>query len=224
MNDMNIIAIAAFGTVLEAGLHTDTGRYENRRELGLKLNHVLLEQIDSLFRDAEITMENVGLVLCTRGPGSFTAIRIVMAAAKGLAAGAGASFLAIPTFDIVGGTFTWFPGRVLPVLDGRKGKYYTAIYEKGRKIHPETDIPGEELKTLAGQGEVLLAGEDAEKIHRDIFSGSAAVHPVSSGFTLISPLVEAGIRVFNNGETSDKMMPPLYIRKSDAELEKEKKA
>jgi tRNA threonylcarbamoyladenosine biosynthesis protein TsaB len=221
---MNIIAIAAFGTTLEVGLHTDTGRYENRREVGLKLNHVLLGQIDSLFRDAEDTTKNAGLVLCTRGPGSFTAIRIVMAAAKGFAAGSCAAFIAIPTFDIVGGTFAWFPGRVLPVIDGRKGKFYTAVYEKGKKIFPETDIPGEELKKLAGEGDVLLAGEDAEKIHRDIFSGSSAVRPVSRGFTLIPPLVETGIRMFSSGETCDRMMPPLYIRKSDAELEIERKA
>ena len=220
---MNILAISSFGTVLETGLRTADGDYINLRKVGLKHNQILLNQIDFLVRDAGIAMNEIDLVLCTRGPGSFTAIRIVMSTAKGIAAGSEAAFIAVPTFDVVGHLFSWYPGYAVPVIDGRKGKYYTAVYENGKKLHPERDLRAAEFNKLLPPGKpVLIIGEDADSIAGELPRSTDTLTTVSSGFTLLPPLFETGTALFKNGTTCDTIISPLYIRKSDAELAKEK--
>jgi tRNA threonylcarbamoyladenosine biosynthesis protein TsaB len=218
---MNILGFSAFGTGLEVGLSASTGYYESRRCIGLHHNQVLLPLIDCLLKDAGITMQNIDLVVCTQGPGSFTALRILLSTAKGLAAGAGAGFIAIPTFDVVGKTFAWAAESVVPYIDGKKNKVYSAFYKQGEKIIPESDRPKEDLlQSITEQAPVLLIGED---IH--LFTPDAMDHPdkmklITGGFSLVHTLLKMGQILYKNVGNCDKLIPPLYIRKSDAELQK----
>ena len=61
------------------------GTYAVTRDVGLKHSRLLMPLIDRLLGDAGLRPSDLDLVACTRGPGSFTGLRIGMATAKGLA-------------------------------------------------------------------------------------------------------------------------------------------
>ncbi len=221
---MNILALSSFGTMLEVGVRTVDGYYENRRQVGLKHNQILLEQIDCVLKDAGLNTRDLDIVACTQGPGSFTAIRILISTAKGLSAGTDASFITIPTFDVVGSLFSSLPFSIVPVLDGKKGKFYFAVYEGGKKILPETDASRSAIQTLlVTYPAILFVGETGEAASKFFQTGKDTALSIFSDFSLTKTLMSLASSVFDRGVKYDRMVAPLYVRKSDAELSKVEK-
>ena len=62
-------------------------------------NVKLLPEIDALLGEAGISRDDVACVVCGRGPGSFTGVRICMASAKGIAIGLGVALFGVSTAD-----------------------------------------------------------------------------------------------------------------------------
>lgn len=217
---MNVLGLGAFGTGLTVSLSTPEGYYENNRQIGLKHNQILLFQVDEVLNGAGLTMSEIDITVCSQGPGSFTAIRIIMAAAKGLAAGSGSGFVTVPTFECVGALFSWFPGTAAPVIDGKKGKIYTAFFHRGERLTEDMDIPANEFIELSRNkpAPLLLAGEYAAEA-ADFFQ-TEKISPlrVTEGFSLGKVLIEEGITRYKNNIGTESTVSPRYIRKSDAEL------
>ncbi len=87
---MNILAFDTASSLLNIALSTDRGFFEINHSIGLTHSEHLLPSVDYLLKTAGSTASELDLIICTRGPGSFTGLRIGMATAKGMAA-AGAS-------------------------------------------------------------------------------------------------------------------------------------
>lgn len=62
-------------------------------------NTKLIAQIDSALKTAQVTKEKIACVVCGRGPGSFTGVRICVATAKGIALGLGVPLFGVSTLD-----------------------------------------------------------------------------------------------------------------------------
>lgn len=220
---MNILSISTFGSLLEIGLRTKGGLYSNLRQIGLKHNQILLRQIDSVLSDGSVSMKDIDIIVCTQGPGSFTAIRIVLSTAKGLAAGSEASLYTVPTFDVAGKLFSRYGIPVMPLIDGRKGKFYTALYNGGRKTIAEADLPTEEIgRIIQTHAPLLIVGDGASLLNSisDVIGSIDGLTVIEGGFSLTDTLIETGIELYESGAVCDMLVAPLYIRKSDAELER----
>ncbi len=68
------------------------------------------------------------LLVCTRGPGSFTGLRIAMSALKGIALATSVPLVSVPTLDVLREPVKYFDGAVMPVIDAKKKRWYTALY------------------------------------------------------------------------------------------------
>ena len=62
-------------------------------------NVKLLPEIDSLLKRENVARNQIACVVCGRGPGSFTGVRICMASAKGIAIGLGVPLFGVSTSD-----------------------------------------------------------------------------------------------------------------------------
>ncbi len=95
-----ILAIETSETICSAALYYSSEKYFTS---AIKLKHShsekLFEIIEFLFQQAEINRDEIGSVAVSGGPGSFTGLRIGMAAAKGIASGTGVSLIFVPTFE-----------------------------------------------------------------------------------------------------------------------------
>jgi tRNA threonylcarbamoyladenosine biosynthesis protein TsaB len=83
----------------------------------------------------------VARVVCGSGPGSFTSLRIAASIAKGVAAGAGAELLAVPSLLlVVAGARPALPaGRYVAALDAGRGEWFAAIVEHdGERTAPHS--------------------------------------------------------------------------------------
>ena len=95
-----ILAIETSEVICSAALYYSNEKYF---EAAIKLKHShsekLFEIIEFLFQQAEINRDEISSVAVSSGPGSFTGLRIGMAAAKGIASGAVVPLIVVPTFE-----------------------------------------------------------------------------------------------------------------------------
>ena len=189
---------------------------------GLTHSEGLMPQLDQMFSRTGIKKEETDRIAVSIGPGSFTGLRIGLAAAEAMAYAwqcgiCGVSTLKAMAFNIP------VEGVVLaPVLDAQKGNYYTAFYEwvggEVREVQPVEMADAEALlQQLQTCGKpVLLLGECKKLLQRELPAGVSVAPeqvrlPKASSVALAAEGMEAltGEGIFT--------LRPYYIRKSEAE-------
>jgi len=96
---------------------------------GLTHSRTLLSMTQSLLKNLDITVSDVDLIAVSRGPGSFTGVRIGVSAAKGIAWGADKPVCGVSTLEAMVYQIPQ-PGAVIcPVMDARRGQVYNALFE-----------------------------------------------------------------------------------------------
>lgn len=94
-------------------------------------NTQLLPQIDALLNKLNISREDIVCVVCGRGPGSFTGVRIAMATAKGIASSLGVGLIGVSTLDALawGTHAAGVRGSVLVAADAMRKEVYPVRYQ-----------------------------------------------------------------------------------------------
>ena len=197
-------------------------------------SETLLPAVSRLLEQAEFTLGQVAAYGVTRGPGSFTSLRIALATALGLAYPQGKPVYALSTLETLAfAACDPAPaGRlILALLDARKGETYGALYRargEGRAptlvLAPEvvtaTDwLLRARLEGLAGE-ELWVVGSGARAYE------SALVAAPGPAFTLLDgaydlPQAEAlGRLIFAHLDEGLPLEPalPLYLRRPEAEV------
>ncbi len=125
----------------------------------------LLPTVDELLSEAGLSMAGVDAIVVTRGPGSFTGVRIGIAAAQGLALGADKGLIPVSTLQALALNAWRETGqsRVAALLDARMEQVYAGAFDfrqpAGKPVIDEQVCDPAEL-TLPG-GDWLLAGPGA---------------------------------------------------------------
>jgi tRNA threonylcarbamoyladenosine biosynthesis protein TsaB len=220
---VNILAFDTSSDILSICVEKGSHIYEVDRLIGLKHSELLSPLIGELLEEAELTLKDLDLISCARGPGSFTGLRIGMATAKGLSVGAEVPLVSVPTLDFVAFGYDYFDGVVLPLLDAKKKCYYTALYRKGKRISEYLDIPKDALVELVGTTEkVLLTGADVEIFKASGLPETWNVDPLARQGRS-QALLNLGKVTFQKSGPDPDNLGPLYLRRSEAEISREKK-
>jgi tRNA threonylcarbamoyl adenosine modification protein YeaZ len=93
-------------------------------------NEKLLPAIDWLLAESGVDRQYVDLFAVTRGPGSFTGVRIGLATIQGLALALGKPVCAMSTHQAIAPA----SGRVTVVDDAGRGEFYVSAFEDGREV------------------------------------------------------------------------------------------
>src|SRR5258706_1188300 len=93
-------------------------------------NEKLLPAIDWLLTEAGSDRKDIDLFAVTRGPGSFTGVRIGLATMQGLALALGKPVCAMSTHEAIAPR----SGRVTIVDDAGRGEFYVSEFEEGREV------------------------------------------------------------------------------------------
>ena len=220
---MNIIAFDTSTENLGIALKTDKSLYTIAFNESLKHSEKLLPLAETLFHAAGIKAGNINLVVCSKGPGSFTGLRIGMATAKGIAFALSIPLVSVPTLDFLAFNLSFFDGVVIPVIDAKRGRYYTAIYEKGNRITDYLDAEYKEIIQLSNKHQkILLTGPYANKLYNDILCNkeidneNISLDPCSKT-SKVNACLEMGADLYSKGIIDSDDSGPIYIRKSDAE-------
>ena len=85
--------------------------------------------IDEILRERGLRIQDCDAVCVSKGPGSYTGLRVGVSSAKGLCFGAGLPLLAVGTLDIlVAQAPATHYDAIIPVIDARRDEVYTAVY------------------------------------------------------------------------------------------------
>jgi len=193
---------------------------------GLQSSTLLLPAITNLLQDARLTVNDLGLIIVGVGPGSYTGIRVGVAAAKALSfptkiplVGVSSLLAMDPEAD----------GDYLALIDARvSGAYYlSGLREQGRLLKQTQPAIAsiDELATLIQEG-TLLVTPAAARLQQRL---SAAGLPDSFTWIEAAPqprlLLALGKQLFESGSYNTKgEVDILYLRKTQAEIERDQKS
>lgn len=96
---------------------------------GLTHSQTLMPMIDNALKCADISLDNIDLIAVNKGPGSFTGIRIGVAAAKGIADTAGIKCCGVSTLLSMSYNLLPFNCIICAVMDARCSQVYTALFK-----------------------------------------------------------------------------------------------
>lgn len=123
----------------------------------------LMPMAQQVLMDCSLTAAELDAVAVAKGPGSFTGVRIGVAAAKGLAWGAEKPVCGVSTLEAMATQLSMQAGIICPVMDARRGQVYNALFQSDGKtltrLTSDRAISLEELK------------KDLEKGRKNDFSG-----------------------------------------------------
>lgn len=193
-----------------------------------KLSHSerVLKAIDRVLEDSGIPIGDVEGFAISRGPGSFTGLRIGVSVAKGLALATGKRVAGVSTLAALAQNGRYSPHLICPLLDARKGEVYAALYRRTEKNELTTLAPEMAIKPIdlleRIEGEALFLG-DGVYTYGDLIRHKLGdrAHIALSPFNFVHGAVVAhlGRLSLEKGEYLDlERFTPQYLRKSDAEL------
>ena len=223
---MNILAIDTSSEAMHLGLALgDEKSLFKRYEVqvvsnGKRHSESLVPLMLDLCERNGLSFKDLDLLVCTNGPGSFTGLRIGMSALKGISLASGIPLCSVSTLDALFGCVSHFSGAVIPVIDARKKRYYTALYSEGKRQTPDLDITVAEMEALMeGHPSLLITGFDAAAFAEKItsYDGNLFVDEKLSA-NLPLTLIKMGWEKYQKDGADDIGTGPTYVRKSDAEL------
>jgi len=220
---MNLLAIDTAAEQFSVALAADNNTWLFEADAGLRHSEMVMDIIDMLMGKAALKPDDLSGVVCMGGPGSFTGLRIGFAIAKGLSLSLGIPFSAIPTLDCLAWPFSVWPGTVVPALDAKQGAFFCALYQGGKKLCPDMDAPPAEIASAisAAPGPVLLTGPGALLLYEKIYTPDIDIKADTklrrgNAQTLLQIARETNCITQCN---TDPSCGPVYIRKSDAEIQ-----
>ncbi len=184
----------------------------------------LLGSVEQALESTGIAFSDVDGLAVSLGPGSFTGLRIGLAAAKGLAFATGLPLVGVPTLDGLACACMNFERLLCCVLDARKKEVYAGFYRlcHDGQLEKYADYVVIKPDRLLGliQEPTLIAGpgvsiyEDVFRQHEQVcLAPPALVLPRASNIGFLGAELFLKKQFLNPATAS-----PLYVRASEAEL------
>jgi tRNA threonylcarbamoyladenosine biosynthesis protein TsaB len=221
---MNILALDTAASVLKVAVSSKDGVRYIECDAGLTHSEALMVLADALMKISGLEKKELDFTACMKGPGSFTGLRIGYAAAKGISLALGIPVVSVPTLDCMAARFSFWPGPVIPVIDAKKRRFFTAVYCGRDRLSDYMDADASAVADAASrvQGDILLTGPDAGALFPELarLTGDSRKISVDSQgkYGGIRELLEISGEYFMMHKADDEASGPLYLRKSDAEL------
>lgn len=126
---MKILAIDTSSKYLCLGLYEDGRFYEYNLELGRKLSSLLVPSIKRLLDALGWEAADIDYFACGLGPGSFTAMRIGLAAVKAFSWSLGKPLVGVSSLDIIAAGIADTSRFIIPVVDAKRNMLYCSFYK-----------------------------------------------------------------------------------------------
>jgi len=193
---------------------------------------LLLPAVDRLLKQAGLAAKDLDAVAVSVGPGSFTGLRVGLATAKGLALGAGAMLVGVPTLDVLAEGYPVPDVTICALLDARRGEVFMALFRRKKtqleRLSPDAVLTPEAVESVLAlvESPVHLIGDGTLR-YRERFEAmlgdrvcmtEAGLHAVPSA----AVTGRVGLRQLAGGKRPGAVVEPVYLRRAEAEVNWEK--
>lgn len=248
---MIILSIDSSSKVATAALMKDE-KLLGEITLNDKKEHsvILMSIIENLLNVNNLSIDDIDGYVVSKGPGSFTGLRIGMATIKGLSFGSNKPYVSVSSLDALALSVSNFDGLICPIMDALRNSVYTALY-KGNSIcvnsvsNDTTSISNSKLPVsleklidysafdlselvdiIKSKGEkVIFIGDGVDKYKDYLIENCPNCYFPPNHLNLVraSSLGEIGGALLLNGIFDDPNSTPFYLKKSQAEREYEQR-
>jgi tRNA threonylcarbamoyladenosine biosynthesis protein TsaB len=248
---MIILAIDSSSKVATVALMKDN-KLLGEITLNDKKEHsvILMTIINQLVKLNNLCIDDIDGYVVSKGPGSFTGLRIGMATIKGLSFGSNKPYVSISSLDALALSVSNFDGIICPIMDALRNSVYTALY-KGHSLFSNStsnlnevtinsyspvtleklldysalDID-ELIEILKTKNEkVIFIGDGVDKYKNYLIENCPNCYFPPNHLNLIraSSLGELGSILLKEGNFDDPNSTPFYLKKPQAEREYEQR-
>ena len=196
-------------------------------------SETLLPMLDEISKMTDLDLKSVDMIAVSKGPGSFTGLRIGTATVKGLAYALNVPVVSVPTVDALSMNLWGTDKLVCPIMDARRNQVYTGLYDfigdRHHVVMEQTAMGIEELIDMINQKKwsVVFLG-DGVPVYKDVIEEKLKVShlyaPANMNRQRAASLGVLAFEYIKKGivETADEHKPE-YLRLSQAEREKAEK-
>ena len=186
----------------------------------------LLPAIDHMCKQQGWKVDQLDIIACATGPGSFASLRIGISTAKGIAFAAGAKAVGVNTLEALAWSLSFTNMTILPVLDAKKEQVYAAFFKaddhgKMQRTTEDMLLFPEQLAEKIEENTVIL-GRGAQ-MYKSVFSSKAGKRvlftPVQLWYHICGAVAAIGEAKVEDGHNVDPLVPN-YIRQPDAVVKK----
>lgn len=245
---MKILSIDTSSSICSVAILEDTKIIKEMHNFSEKEHsETLIPMIDELFKTTNLSLDNIGLIACSVGPGSFTGIRIGIATVKAFADAKNIPVVGVNSLEAMAylGVSQKGDGEYVSILDARNDNVYFAIYKmkKGQFSiykNPEAMQISEAITYIDNLklpiyflGDIVNA--DLARIEQ-LYLSRVSIEKANSEdvnkheyLTNVGPLAIgvalAGLNRYANGiYGNSNSLTPMYLRKPQAQRQKEGKS
>ena len=224
---MKILALESSAAACSAALCEDEFLLaQSFQNSGLTHSRTLMPMVQSMLEHCGHTLAEVDVVAVAAGPGSFTGLRIGIAAVKGLAWAADKPCLGISTLEAMVENIAHLNGLVVGAMDARRAQVYNAVFEAKdgvlTRLTPDRAISLEELcAQLMGKDQPITVLGDGGMLCQRYLTEHGVKCSLAPAALLYQNAVGVGLaaeRAYARGETvSAQELLPVYLRPAQAE-------
>lgn len=211
---------------------------------------ILMSIIQDLLKDTNLSIDDIDGYVVSKGPGSFTGLRIGMATIKGLSFGSSKPYVSISSLDALALSVSTFDGLICPIMDALRNSVYTSLYRgdytfvnscnesNNPTIKYDLPIRLEQLLDYsaldidelidiikAKKEKVIFIGDGVDKYKDYLLENcpNCFFPPNHLNLVRASSLGELGSVLLRNGDFDDSNSTPFYLKKPQAEREYEQR-
>jgi len=230
---MNILAIESSARSASCAVLRD-GELLCRADQATGLTHsrTLMPMVASMLENAELKPEDMDVFAVAAGPGSFTGLRIGVAAVKGLGWALEKPCAAVSTLEAMAAPLAHLDAVVICAMDARRNQIYNALFaaRDGRltRLTPDRAIGLEELaEELQQDARRKIIVGDGGKLCADALTAAGVACRLAPPYLVMQSAVtvalEAEEAAGRGGLVSAQELLPVYLRPPQAErLKKER--
>lgn len=231
---MKILGIDSSGLVASVAIATEDAVIAEFTVNNQKTHsQTLLPMLEQTMSFVGVELEDIDAVAVAAGPGSFTGLRIGASTAKGLAMVMEKPIVSVPTLEGLAYQLAECDGVICPIMDARRNQVYTGIYrmEQGtlRVLQEQCAVDIRELLVELEKydAHVHFLGDGVpvyQEVIRKEYTGAHSFAPSHLARQRASAVAVLGVKYFQEGKgESAAEHKPIYLRKSQAEREREEK-
>lgn len=193
---------------------------------GLTHSQTLMPMLENVLNCANVAADEIDLIAVNKGPGSFTGIRIGVAAAKGLADTKGIMTCGISTLESMAYNLVGSDCTVAAVMDARCSQVYTALFKVSdgqiERLTDDSAMAISELsELLSTYDDVVLVGDGADLCYKtmSVVLPKIKISAESQKYQNAVGVCLAAENKSDEDYTEGKNLVPEYLRLPQAERE-----
>lgn len=184
----------------------------------------IMPVIEQALLESNLTLQNIDLIVCDKGPGSFTGIRIGVGTVLAFKDSLNIPSVGISSLEALAYNINT-DGIICSLIDAKNNNVYFGVFEKKNNLVTQLEELSfktiEEIIPILNKYDKIIFVGDGSTQHKEFLHSNFNTSTFSDKNDLSSfSLGLAGLSAYNKNINSDLM--PLYLRKSQAERALEK--